>query len=133
MADPELVGAIEQLIHQFSDCATLDDPQVLFGLFSDSYYQRLRAMDGWNFDGKYERESSRSCWPAATSGSTSIRPRSRSGRTAGLADIVHGDTDIYVWFVEEDGTWKIDEFHRIMDTSTVPENRPVRRNSAGIR
>jgi hypothetical protein len=29
-----------------------------------------------------------------------------------------------VRFVEEDGEWKIDEFHRIMDTSVDPKPSP---------
>ena len=43
------------------------------------------------------------------------------GRVGG---IVHGNTDMYVWFVEDSGTWKIDEFHHIVDTSPIPEPSP---------
>ncbi len=43
------------------------------------------------------------------------------GRVGG---IVHGNTDMYVWFVEDGGTWKVDEFHHIMDTPPMSEESP---------
>jgi hypothetical protein len=115
---PDIADGIGDVIAGYRACMAQGDPQVLFSIFSDDYWRRLRGMDGWNFDGKNGESGQTAVMLAGSNERIDLDPATLQvwpdGRVGGL---VHGDTDIYVWFVDEDGTWKIDEFHRIMDTT----------------
>jgi hypothetical protein len=122
---PGVTAGIEETLAGYRACMVQGDPQLLFGFFSADYWARLRAMDGWNFDGKNGESGQTAVMLAGSNERIDLDPATLQSWPDGrVGGIVHGDTDMYVWFVDEDGAWKVDEFHRVMDTSPIPEESP---------
>jgi hypothetical protein len=122
---PDVAAAIEETLAGYRACMVHGDPPLLFDFFSADYWQRLRAMEGWNFDGKNGESGQQAVMLAGSNERIDLDPATLQvwpdGRVGG---IVHGNTDMYVWFVEDGGTWKVDEFHHIMDTTPIQEPSP---------
>jgi hypothetical protein len=124
-AAPDVATAIENTLAAYRACMVQGDPQLLFGLFSTDYWQRLRGMEGWNFDGKNGERGQTAVMLAGSNERIDLDPATLQSWPDGrVGGIVHGNTDMYVWFVEDGGTWRVDEFHHIMDTSPIPEPSP---------
>ena len=123
---PEVAEDIAARFSEFCQCSLIGDPRTQFGFFSTDYFERLRALDPGNtLDGNDGESGAMAVFFASTAERLELDAESLQvlpdGRIGGY---VHGQPDIYVWFVEEDGVWKIDEFHRIIGEPIEPEPSP---------
>ena len=110
----DVADAIQERLDQFTTCTILGDPTLLFDFFSTDYYLRLHAMGADRFDGRYG-ESGVMAVRIMNDGSRmeiSEVQMLPDGRIGGRA---RGDVNAYIWFVLEDGVYKIDEFHGIIE------------------
>ena len=131
---PDVAAAIEDAIARVSGLHGRGRSATALRFFSADYYQRIRDLGMGTWTARTVRAAlARSCWPGATSGSTSIRPRCRRGQTAESAASSMATRTSTSGSSRKAATWKIDEYHRIMDTSPIPEESPSPSSNRSIR
>lgn len=110
---------------EFLGCWLIGDPRDVFGYFSTDYFERLRALDSWNFGGKDGESVTMAVFFASTGERIELDVVSLQHLPDGHIDgSAHGQTDFYIWFVLENGQYQIDEFHRISADPIEPEPSP---------
>jgi outer membrane protein assembly factor BamB len=109
---PAAADEIAQRFKDYRSCSLIDPYRRVFGFFSTDFYVRLLALDELVYDSK---EQPWAVWMAPMQeylvldkGSLLSLP---DGRIGGIVNSPM--TNIYVWWVQEDGVWKIDEYHRV--------------------
>lgn len=118
----DVANAIQQRLDAFTTCTILGDYTLLFNFFSTDYYLRIREMGADRFNGR-NGESGETAVRLMNDGTKleiselQVLPDGRiGGQTV-------GNTHAYIWFVLEDGVYKIDEMHGIADRPE-PEESP---------
>jgi outer membrane protein assembly factor BamB len=117
----EEADAIQQRLDQFTTCSILDDYTLLFNFFSTDYYLRIREIGADRFNGRNGEsgETAVRYLPIGTKMEISELQVLPDGRVGGRTT---GNVNAYIWFVQEDGVWKIDEFHGISDRAAAEES-----------
>lgn len=110
--DPPTATQLEQRFKEYRSCSQVDPYTSVFGFFSTDFYVRLLPLG----EGVYHSsEQPWAIWMAPMQEFLYLDTNSLrmlpDGRIGGL--INSPITNIYVWWVLEDGAWKIDEYHRI--------------------
>jgi hypothetical protein len=116
--DSRLAEHLNDLFTEYRACSAVDPYHGVFGFFSTDFYVRLKTVqEYWG-----EPDQPWAVWMAPMqeyltleTGSLVRLPDGRIGGT-----INSPTTNIYVWFVQEDGEWMIDEYHRIWPDQTTP-------------
>jgi outer membrane protein assembly factor BamB len=122
--EPAVAEAIADRFAEYRDCVAFGETGRLYPFFSTDYWLRLRALGPGAGDLKEEsgglavRIAGSSEYLDLDQASLQTLP---DGRVGGIAS---GDSDVYIVFVEEDGEWRVDEFHRIFDRQESPETTP---------
>jgi hypothetical protein len=118
----EGANAIQQRLDAFTTCTIRGDYTLRFNFFSTDYYLRIREMGADRFNGR-NGESGELAVRFMNDGTQleiselQVLPDGRiGGRTV-------GNTHAYIWFVLEDGVYKIDEMHGIANRPE-PEESP---------
>ena len=107
--DATTAQQLEDLFNAYRACSAVDPYHSVFGFFSTDFYVRLKSVqEYWG-----EPDQPWAIWMAASfiylkldTGTLQALP---DGRIGGL--INSPTTNVYVWFVQENGQWKIDEYH----------------------
>jgi hypothetical protein len=116
--DAATAQQLEALFDAYRACSAVDPYQGVFGFFSTDFYVRLKTVqEYWG-----EPDQPWAVWMAASfvylKLDTSSLQMLPDGRISGL---VNGPTtNVYVWFAQEDGQWKIDEYHPIAPDRSTP-------------
>ena len=122
--DAATAQQLEALFNEYRACSAVDPYHGVFGFFSTDFYVRLKSVQVyWG-----EPEQPWAVWMASMSEYLTLDTNSLQqlpdGRIGGL--INSPAMNLYVWFVQEDGQWKIDEYHRIWpDQATPAAGTPV--------
>ena len=109
---------LEDLFNAYRACSAVDPYHGVFGFFSTDFYVRLKSVqEYWG-----EPEQPWAVWMAASfvylKLDTSSLQMLPDGRIGGL---INGPTtNVYVWFVQENGQWMIDEYHPIAPDPITP-------------
>jgi hypothetical protein len=116
--DATTAQQLEDLFNAYRACSAVDPYHGVFGFFSTDFYVRLKSVqEYWG-----EPDQPWAIWMASMQEYLTLDTNSLQqlpdGRIGGL--INSPAMNIYVWFVQENGAWKIDEYHRIMPESAAP-------------
>jgi outer membrane protein assembly factor BamB len=110
--DPAVADQIAERFREYRACSAIDPYRSVFGFFSTDFYVRLNALPEWMYDSK---EQPWAVWMTHMGEFLSVDTNSLQqlpdGRIGGIVNSPIMNS--YVWWVMEDGQWKIDEFHRI--------------------
>jgi outer membrane protein assembly factor BamB len=120
--DPQIAAQLEQRFEEYRACSQSDPYGSVFGFFSTDFYVRLLALDESIYNSKAQPWA---IWMAPMQEYLSLDTDSLhllpDGRIGGLVN--SPVMNFYVWWVQEDGVWKIDEYHRV-------EADPINPNAA---
>ena len=115
--DQATADSLTALFADYRNCSAVDPYNDVYSFFSTDFYVRLKDLGVENIEGGIDQPWA--IWMAPTMLRLTLDTGSLrqldDGRIGGL---VSGEGfGIYVWFVNENGAWKIDEYRRIIDTS----------------
>jgi hypothetical protein len=120
--DPAVAEAIAARFATYRECVALGETGRLFPYFSTDYWLRLSALGPGAGDLKYE-SGGLAVRIANSNEYLDLDPATLQtmpdGRVGGIAS---GDSDVYIIFVEENGEWRVDEFHRVFDRQEPVES-----------
>ena len=116
------------MFNAYRACSAVDPYHSVFGFFSTDFYVRLKSVqEYWG-----EPDQPWAVWMAASFEylklDTSSLQMLPDGRIGGL--INSPTTNIYVWFVQENGAWKIDEYHPVVADRSIQMRPRQRRRPA---
>jgi hypothetical protein len=110
--DPAAADQMAERFREYRACSAIDPYRSVFGFFSTDFYVRLNALPESVYNSK---EQPWAVWMthmgeflAVDTNSLQTLPDGRVGGKVNSPIM-----NFYVWWVMEDGVWKIDEFHRI--------------------
>jgi hypothetical protein len=108
---------------EYRSCSAIDPYNSVFGFFSTDFYVRLKPLGVGVYDSD---EHPWAVWMSHMGEYLYLDPSSvrmlPDGRVGAVIKSPH--TDFYTWWVQEEGVWKIDEYHRIQADSIDP-NAPT--------
>jgi outer membrane protein assembly factor BamB len=116
--DPATAQQLKAIFSEYRACSAVDPYHSVFGFFSTDFYVRLKTVqEYWG-----EPDQPWAVWMAASfvylKLDTSTLQMLPDGRIGGL---INGPTaNVYVWFVQENGQWKIDEYNPIAPDPITP-------------
>lgn len=118
--------AIRARFDEYRACSASDPYGGVFGFFSVDFYVRLAALPIALYDSKAQPWA---VWMAPIGDYLSLDVASLrqlpDGRVGGI--VTSSWQDLYVWWVQQNGVWTIDEYHRIEAEALNPasETQPA--------
>lgn len=118
--DSHVAEELARRFREYRSCSDLDPYTKVFGFFSTDFYVRLLAMDEWKYNTKAEPWA---IWIADMGVFLSLDTHSVQMLPDGrIGSLIHSPVmNFYVWWVQEDGVWKIDEYHWIGEKQIDPD------------